>query len=567
MVRIIRTHSAERSRNNWVGRTLRPALLLACALTFSAPGYAQVNRSTENPSWEENDPPGNPNYRIYANADVPGWDSTTTRIEIWDTGFQGVPAATGLRFAELNANTNGSTYQDFCLLTGDEIVWSFFHRARSGGPAIQNVTLDIAQLNGTVFQNLASNATSNTTSWDFLQGSVASFAGPTGQYRIQFSTTNPGSFGNFLDGMDINATPHVEFALNNTSSIEGEATPTIPTIAISGKFDVATDIAVQVSGGTATLGTDFQTPSGTSIWNITIPAGRYEGTEFPIGITIQDEGAFDSGETIEFELVAAPTIYKLSSVQTCGAAPKQTATHTITESSDLRTVKTLASGNSTPIGDDVVTFSIQVTNAGPTTATNVSLTDLLPAGLTPTAGNGVVTQGSYQPGSGVWTIGDLAKDASATLTLEGTVVSGQGGDTITNTTSAASGDQLDPSTVGDDLTEAVVIIPQVDLDLTKTNTPGVNGDVDQTNDGVTTGGTTTYSVSVTNTGPDPAIGAVVTDTPGSGITCDASAPVTITGDGVPAGTFTFADLSGSGITLGTLITGQKATLTYTCNVN
>ena len=90
-------------------------------------------------------------------------------------------------------------------------------------------------------------------------------------------------------------------------------------------------------------------------------------------------------------------------------------------------------------------------------ATNVSLSDLLPAGMTATVNNGTVTQGSYNAATGLWTIGTLANGAVATLTLEGTVDAGQGGNTITNTTTAAEGDQPDPSTAGDDLEEDVTV--------------------------------------------------------------------------------------------------------------
>ena len=47
---------------------------------------------------------------------------------------------------------------------------------------------------------------------------------------------------------------------------------------------------------------------------------------------------------------------------------------------------------------------------------------------------------------------------SATLTLSGTVDAGQGGNFITNTTTVATGDQPDPSTAGDDLTESVDVV-------------------------------------------------------------------------------------------------------------
>lgn len=89
-------------------------------------------------------------------------------------------------------------------------------------------------------------------------------------------------------------------------------------------------------------------------------------------------------------------------------------------------------------------------------------------------------------------------------------------------------------------------------------------------DGATTafsGANVTYSVVVTNSGPDASSGAVVTDVVGTGLTCAGANAVTITGDGVPAGSYTIANLTGAGIALGNLAVGQSATLTYTCQVN
>lgn len=138
-------------------------------------------------------------------------------------------------------------------------------------------------------------------------------------------------------------------------------------------------------------------------------------------------------------------------------------TYTIAEmtacsEAQLVTTKTLASGNTTPIVGETVTYQVQVTNNGPLQATNVSLTDLLPTGLTATGSNGTVSQGSYNSSSGLWTVGTLNNGATATLTLSGTVNAGTGGTTITNTTTAAAtSDQSDPSTAGDDLTESVTV--------------------------------------------------------------------------------------------------------------
>ncbi len=342
----------------------------------------------------------------------------------------------------------------------------------------------------------------------------------------------------------------------------------------------------------------------------------------------------------------------------------------VNPNADLVTSKTLTSGDNQPSVGDVVTFEIEVTNNGPANATGISTSDLLPAGLTATANNGTVSGtggssgGSYNSGSGLWSVGDLASGETATLIIEGTVDTGQGGQIIQNTLNAATGNEPDPSTGGDDLDESVDVdneifaddddfsavpipstggttasvfgddtlngspfansdvIPTItdpigltgvtinadgtltvpagstpgtynveyqicelanptncdtaiativvgavaDLAITKTNTPGVNGEVDQAADTVTSGTTTTYTLVVTNNGPDALTGGIVTDTPVSGITCPAGNPITITGNGVPSGSFTVADLT-AGIALGTLANGDAAILTFSCQVD
>jgi hypothetical protein len=78
------------------------------------------------------------------------------------------------------------------------------------------------------------------------------------------------------------------------------------------------------------------------------------------------------------------------------------------------------------------------------------------------------------------------------------------------------------------------------------------------------GSSNRFSVAVTNTGSEAVTGAMVTDVDGASATCTKTNPVAITGAGVPEGSFTIANLAGSGIALGTLQSGQTATLTYAC---
>ena len=75
---------------------------------------------------------------------------------------------------------------------------------------------------------------------------------------------------------------------------------------------------------------------------------------------------------------------------------------TVNDDADLVTIKTLASGDPTPDEGDTVSFQIEVRNDGTAQATNVTLTDSLPAGITFVSSG--VTAGTYNPASGLYTI-------------------------------------------------------------------------------------------------------------------------------------------------------------------
>ena len=75
--------------------------------------------------------------------------------------------------------------------------------------------------------------------------------------------------------------------------------------------------------------------------------------------------------------------------------------------------------NATPNVGDPVTFTVVVTNQGPSAATGVEVTDQLPSGYI--YAGFTTTQGSYNNGTGLWTLGSLAANGNATLTLTATV--------------------------------------------------------------------------------------------------------------------------------------------------
>src|SRR5262249_25745114 len=77
------------------------------------------------------------------------------------------------------------------------------------------------------------------------------------------------------------------------------------------------------------------------------------------------------------------------------------------QQADLQLGKVVS--NPRPNVGDIITFTVTLTDNGPSNATNVSVTDLLPAGLTLV--NASPSQGSYSPATGVWTVGSLASGA------------------------------------------------------------------------------------------------------------------------------------------------------------
>lgn len=108
------------------------------------------------------------------------------------------------------------------------------------------------------------------------------------------------------------------------------------------------------------------------------------------------------------------------------------------------------------------------------------------------------------------------------------------------------------------------------LQITKTNTPGVNGNVDQASDTVTRNApaTTTYSIVVANTGPDAADGARLRDAASTGLTC-ASATCAVTTGTATCPTETGGPLAAamqlpSGVVIPALAANSSITVTLVC---
>lgn len=160
--------------------------------------------------------------------------------------------------------------------------------------------------------------------------------------------------------------------------------------------------------------------------------------------------------------------------------------------------------------NDNVTFTITVTNDGPTDATLVEVLDQLPSGLNYVSNN--PSQGTYTSGTGIWNVGSIANGASATLEIVATVTDFANADNIAQVNNAGEFDT--DSTPGnsvpseDDQDNAAPTELEADLSLTKTVSAA----------SVDVGNNVTFTITVSNAGPDAATNVAVLDVLPVGLT-------------------------------------------------
>lgn len=168
----------------------------------------------------------------------------------------------------------------------------------------------------------------------------------------------------------------------------------------------------------------------------------------------------------------------------------------------------------TPSQGSQVIFSLLLANAGPDTATGVAVADTLPAGLQYVSDG--ASQGSYDPVTGLWDVGELAPAATAQLDLTALVnLDVSGGDTAVNHGWIVAADQGDPDPA-DDHDTASLSLASADLHLTAA--------VDEP--APVAGDPVRFTLTLRNDGPSVATGVAVRDTLVAGLTYQAHAPAT-----------------------------------------
>jgi uncharacterized repeat protein (TIGR01451 family) len=211
--------------------------------------------------------------------------------------------------------------------------------------------------------------------------------------------------------------------------------------------------------------------AATGIWDIgNLNVGQLETIE--ITAQVNASGDYNNIATTSSNLEDLNLSNNTSSIST-----------TPVPQTDLQVNKSVNDSN--PSVGDNITFTVSITNNGPSDATGVAVDDLIPSGFNFVSASS--SAGTYNSGTGIWTVGNLGNGASETLTITATVL--ESGDFVN--VAVISGNENDPIP-GNNTSQAEAFPPGTspnDLEIEKISDAGAF---------VLPGEEITYTITVTN---------------------------------------------------------------------
>ena len=275
-----------------------------------------------------------------------------------------------------------------------------------------------------------------------------------------------------------------------------------PDPATSARFDDPLPAGVSFASLTQNSGTPAicVTPSVGAGGNVSCTINTlFNGQSAQFTVTVAVDNNVANGTMISNTVTAAT-----ASVDSNANNNTSTANTTVTSQADVAINKTAPS--SAAAGSNIA-YTLTVTNAGPSAASAVSVSDTLPAGetfvsISQTSGPAFACSGGATV---TCTIATLASGASAAFNLTANVNgSVANGSTLSNTATVTSSTP-DPTPGNNSATGTTTVQATADLALAKTG-PAT----------VVPGRTATYTLTLTNNGPSSASATTLTDTlPGS----------------------------------------------------
>ncbi len=298
--------------------------------------------------------------------------------------------------------------------------------------------------------------------------------------------------------------PHADLAVSKTGA---------PSPLAAGKTLTYTLVVTNFGPSTAQSVTLTDTiPSTVTLNTVTPSQGSCSGS----ATIVCDFGTLAANDTVTVTITVTPTqLGTLENIATVAAASptdRDTANNTATVSvhitleADIRLGMTAAPNP--VIAGETITFTLPVTNFGPSGATNITIADVLPAGLTFSGGS-----------AGCTAVGQTVTCAVGSLTAGNAAavsIVAQTSPALTATianTATASAYEYDPASGNNTATATTAVSTRADLQLTQTDNP----------DPVNATEIVTYTLTLTNAGPSDAQSVMLTDTLPSGFAAQSAA--------------------------------------------
>lgn len=330
---------------------------------------------------------------------------------------------------------------------------------------------------------------------------------------------------------------------------------------VNGMLYVASNAAgnllysIHPTNGTVTAVGTGNTIAGAGLWGGVI--GTANG---------QFYGFNNNGGMYAFDLVTGVATRIAGSPATVGNDAAHCVDAPITFAVDVSVTKT--DGQTSYIPGQSVTYTVVASAAGapffgsPDTRVVDSPTDIPDGNISWTCSATTGSTCAAASGNGpVDQLVDLAAGGSAAFSITVQVPAAFTGNLVNTATVSVSAPQSDGNPSNNSATDTDTAA-EADLAVTKTNNV----------DNVVSGSDTTYTIVVTNDGPNAVTGATVHDTPGTGLTCPASNAVQCSSSASPSacpiGPLTVADLQ-AGVVLGNLPATagiNTVTFTFSCAV-
>ncbi|WP_198293619.1 DUF7507 domain-containing protein, partial [Algoriphagus resistens] len=225
--------------------------------------------------------------------------------------------------------------------------------------------------------------------------------------------------------------------------------------------------------------------AGTGDWNL---GDLANGSTASIEITVLVNGNGDYGNT---------ATARANQFDPDNSDNQSSITLTPVPQTDLGITK--MANNGAPDVGSTVDFTITVNNSGPSPSTGILVSDQLPDGYEYVSDS--PSQGTYDEGSGIWTVGNLASGASATLSITARVLEPVSGADFENHTSIIGSNENDPNPANNSASEITTPVSNPSWTLTKSSSDSFEnpGDV------------IVYNIEVENTGNVSISNVMITD--------------------------------------------------------